>query len=184
LEQLQMHRRPGPSSARIRTSFRTERFGLTYTDTMLAAAAQLAGEDVAAFARPTRAFTINRYPVQRDWRSHEPHIDHSRVDWRHRTFPRPYWIGAITYLTDVHSHGGGTIVWPRSHLLLEALARKNPREYKYLSTLNANLDRVALGPAVELTPSRGDVLFFHYLCVHASSENVSGSPRLAIMHKW
>jgi ectoine hydroxylase-related dioxygenase (phytanoyl-CoA dioxygenase family) len=37
---------------------------------------------------------------------------------------------------------------------------------------------------VELTPAQGDVLFHHYLLVHASSDNVGGTPRLAINHKW
>ena len=36
----------------------------------------------------------------------------------------------------------------------------------------------------ELAPSRGDVLYFHYLCAHASSDSVSGAPCLAINHKW
>jgi len=161
-----------------------ERFVVSYTDAMLAAAAQLAGEDVAAFSRPKRGFIVNRVPVSRDWRHHQPHLDCSLPELRHRTLTRSFWIGSLTYLTDVPSHGGGTIVWPGSHLKLEALARGDPRKYKYLSTLNADLDRVALGPAVELTASRGDVLFHHYLCVHASSDNASGTPRLAIKHKW
>jgi hypothetical protein len=93
------------------------------------------------------------------------------------------WIGVpvieLSAIVAVFAIGG----WA-AHGTEVALARKDPREYKYLSTLNANLDRVVLGPAVELTPSRGDVLFCHHLCVHATSDNVSSSPRLAILHKW
>jgi phytanoyl-CoA dioxygenase PhyH len=163
---------------------RDERFVATYTDSMLAAAAQLAGEDVASFRRPTHAFTINNVPVSRDWRPQQPHLDCTVAESRHRVFPRPYRIGTITYLTNVKPRGGGTLVWPGSHLKLEALARSDPGKYKYLSALSAELGRVAGEPAVELTPSRGDVLFHHYLCVHAGSDNVSSAPRLAILHKW
>jgi len=163
---------------------RDERLAATYTDALIAAAAQLADEDVAGFRRPTHAFTINNMPVSRDWQPHKPHLDCSIAELRQRTFPRPYRIGTITYLTNVQRHGGGTIVWPGSHLKLAALASAEPGKYKYLSALNADLGRVELGPPVELTPSRGDVLFHHYLCGHASSDNVSGTARLAMLHKW
>lgn len=163
---------------------RDERFVATYTDSMLAAAAQLAGEDVASFRRPTHALTINNVPVSRDWRPQQPHLDCTVVESRHRVFPRPYRIGTITYLTNVKRHGGGTLVWPGSHLELEALARTDPRKYKYLAALGTELGRVTRDPPVELTPSRGDVLFHHYLCVHAGSDNIGSAPRLAIIHKW
>ena len=163
---------------------RDGRFVATYTDTMMAAAAQLAGEDAASFLRPRHAYTINRVPVSREWQPNEAHLDCTIAESRHRTFPRPYRIGAMTYLTDVEPHGGGTIVWPGSHLLLEAFARSDPGKYAYLAALNADLGRVALGAAVELTPSRGDVFFHHYLLALARSDNVRGAPRLAIDHKW
>jgi hypothetical protein len=164
--------------------FQDERFVATYTDVMLAVAAQLAGEDVASFRRPTHAFTINNVPVTREWRPQQPHLDCTIAELRHRVFPRPYRIGTITYLTNVKRHGGGTLVWPGSHLKLEALARSDLGKYKYLSSLSAELGRVSCEPPVELTPSRGDVLFHHYLCAHAGSDNVGSAPRLAILHKW
>jgi hypothetical protein len=163
---------------------RDGRFVAIYTDALLAAAAQLAGVDVAGFRRPTHAFTVNNVPVYRDWRPHPSHLDQTIPELRIRTFPRPYWIAAIIYLTDVQPHGGGTIVWPGSHLRLEARARADPEKYKYLSALNIDLGQMDLDLQVELTPSRGDVLFHHYLCAHASSDNVRGAPRLAITHKW
>jgi hypothetical protein len=170
----------GPSSHVLRG----ESFIATYTEAMLAAAAQLAGEDVASFGRPRHALTINVAPVSGDWRPRAPHLDRTAPEWRQRTFPRPYRIGAMTYLTKVPHQGGGTLVWPGSHLKLDALARAEPGRYKLLSALSADLHRAALGPAIEVTPSRGDVLFHHYLCAHAGSDNVSGAPRLALNHKW
>ncbi|MBI3449737.1 MAG: phytanoyl-CoA dioxygenase family protein [Acidobacteria bacterium] len=170
----------GPGSHVIRDG----RMAATYTDAMLAAAAQLAEDDVAGFRSPTHALTINREPATGEWRPHAPHLDRTFADWKQRTFPRPYRIGAMTFLTDVPRHGGGTIVWPGSHLTLEALARTEPAKYRYLSAFSAELGRIELGPPVELTPSRGDVLFHHYLCVHAASDNTSRAPRLALNHKW
>lgn len=172
--------RLGPRPHWIRDS----RLTTVYTDLCLAAAAQLAGEDVAGFRRPTHAFTINNVPVTRTWRAHDPHLDTALPTLRIRTFPRPYRIAALIYLTDVAPHGGGTIVFPGSHIKLEELARSDPRKYRYLSALNAHLGELDLGAGLELTPSRGDVLFYHYLCAHSSSDNVSATPRLAIGHKW
>jgi len=37
---------------------------------------------------------------------------------------------------------------------------------------------------VETTPGAGDVLFYHYLCAHAGSQNTSTQPRLALNMKW
>jgi hypothetical protein len=163
---------------------REKRLTATYTDRFLAAAAQLAGEDVAGFGRPTHAFTINNLPVSRDWQPQAPHLDCTIPELRLRAFPPPYRIGALTYLTDVQRHGGGTIVWPGSHVKLAALVRSDPRKYKYLAAVSTDLGRVDLGTPMELTPCRGEVLFHHPLLVHASSDNVGKAPRLAISHKW
>ena len=163
---------------------RDRRFGAVYSDSVLAAAAQLSGDDVASFLRPSAAYTINSLPRTGEWRHHTPHLDHSNVDARHRSLPRPFRIGTITYFTDVRPQGGGTVVWPGSHRKLEALARSDPERYEFLPRLNADLSRIDLGPLLELTPSRGDVLFQHPLLVHSASENLSGSPRLAVGYKW
>jgi hypothetical protein len=163
---------------------RDQRLLATYTDEMLGAAAQLAGADPAGFLRPRHVLTVNRAPVSGEWHAHDPHLDRSLPEYRCRTFPPPYRIGALTYLTSVPAHGGGTIVWPGSHAKLEALARADTVKFRYLSALGDALGQVALGPPEELTPSAGDVLFHHYLCAHASSENVSRTPRLAFFHRW
>lgn len=163
---------------------RDERLVATYTDAMLAAGPQLAGVNVAAFLRPRHTLAFNNLPVDKAWEPHEPHIDRIIPDMRYRVSPRPYWIGALTYLSEVPPHGGGTIVWPGSHLKLQALVSAEPVKYRYLAALNDALDQVDLGPGLEVTASPGDVLFHHHLCVHAASDNLSGTPRLAIDHKW
>jgi ectoine hydroxylase-related dioxygenase (phytanoyl-CoA dioxygenase family) len=90
----------------------------------------------------------------------------------------------MTYLSDVPSHGAGTIVWPGSHLKLEALAKSDPERYELMWALNQDIPRAGIGEPVELTPRRGDVLFYHYLCAHAGSKNTSDRPRLALNMKW
>ena len=51
-------------------------------------------------------------------------------------------------------------------------------------TLNQELGILELEPPVELTPRRGDALFYHYLCAHAGSMNTSDRPRFALNMKW
>jgi hypothetical protein len=163
---------------------KNSRLAAVYTQTLLAAAAQLSEMDVAGFAAPTHVYTINTLPVPGPWKSHTPHLDGSLPVKRLRTFPRPYWIASIIYLTDVRSRGGGTIVWPASHLKVEALARSDARAYRRLSALQGALANLDLGEPVEVTPTAGDVLFHHPFCVHASSDNLSAAPRLAMLHRW
>jgi hypothetical protein len=155
-----------------------------YTPEMLSAAARLAGDDPAAFPPPSRAYAINVFPQEGPWQWPRPHIDHAIKEHGHKTFPRAFRIAAMTFLHDVPPHGGGTVVWPGSHQKLERLAQSDPARYEMMWALNHDLDRAGLGDPVELTPRRGDVLFYHYLCVHAGSRNTGDRPRLALNRKW
>ncbi len=155
-----------------------------YTEPMLAAAATLAGDDPATFQPPKRAFALNVFPQEDEWQWPGPHIDHALKEHGHKTFPRAFRIAAMTFLSDVPPHGGGTIVWPGSHLKLERLAKSDPARYELMWTLNQEIRSVDLGDPVELQPKRGDVLLYHYLCAHSGSMNVSDRPRLALNAKW
>jgi len=119
-----------------------------------------------------------------EWRLPRPHIDHAIKEHGHKTFPRAFRIAAMTFLSDVPPHGGGTVVWPGSHAVLERLARSDPRRFETMWALNQELANTALADPVELTPRRGDVLFYSYLCAHAGSQNTSARPRLALNAKW
>jgi hypothetical protein len=154
-----------------------------YTPEMLASAATLAGpnEQIAA---PKRAYAINVFPTAEPWQWPRPHIDHAIKEHRHKTFPRAFRIAAMTFLSDVEPHGGGTVVWPGSHAQLNRLARSDPARYEMMWTLNQELPNLALADPVELTPRRGDVLFYCYLCAHAGSRNTTARPRLALNAKW
>src|SRR5205823_6027485 len=48
-----------------------------YTPEFLAAAAQLAGDDLETVRAPRRGYAINIFPVQGEWRWPAPHIDHA-----------------------------------------------------------------------------------------------------------
>jgi len=155
-----------------------------YTSQMLAAAALLAGDDPASIQPPKSAYAINVFPQPGEWKWPSPHIDHAIKEHGHKTFPRAFRIAAMTYLSDVPKHGGGTVVWPGSHRQIEALARSDPEHYEMMWMLGRDIQKVGLGEPVELTPQRGDVLFYHYLCAHSGSQNTSSRPRLALNMKW
>lgn len=155
-----------------------------YTEEYLAAAARLAGDAPESFRPPRRAYAINVFPREGPWEWPRPHIDHAIKEHGHKTFPRAFRIAAMTYLSDVEPHGGGTVVWPGSHRRIEALARSDPQRYEMMWTLGQALREVELGDPVEMTPRRGSVLFYHYLCAHAGSANVTARPRFALNMKW
>jgi hypothetical protein len=155
-----------------------------YTPAYIAAAAQLAGDDPSTFRTPTRAYAINVFPRTGEWQWPRPHIDHAIKDHAHKTFPRAFRIAAMTFLSDVEPHGGGTVVWPGSHRQIEALARSDPQQYEYMWPLGQAIRGLKLAEPVEQTPRRGDVLFYHYLCAHSGSDNVRERPRFALNMKW
>jgi hypothetical protein len=158
---------------------------LCYTPEVLTTAAMLAEEDPALFTPPTRVLALNVFPnPSAEWKMPQPHIDHAIKEHGHFTFPRAFRIATMLYLNDVGVHGGGTVVWPGSHKKIEALAKSDPVKYALMYDLNRDLDLAGIGEPLELTPQRGDVLFYHYLLAHAGSSNVSDRPRFAMNRKW
>jgi hypothetical protein len=157
-----------------------------YTPAFLRAAMQLAeGEPEPTFFQPRKRHSvIPIFPEDGEWSHHGPHIDHAIRSHGEKTFPFAFRIAAMTYLNDVEPHSGGTIVWPRSHRKIEALARSNPERYEYMWVLQEDLHLVDIGDPFELTPKRGDVLFFHHLCAHTGSKNIGKRPRFALNTKW
>ena len=155
-----------------------------YTPMMLAAAAQLSGDPPDTIHAPERAYAINVFPTDDAWHWPTPHIDHAIKEHGHRTFPRAFRIAAMTFVSDVTQHGGGTVVWPGSHVAIERLAQSDPVRFEMMWALNQQLSQLKLADPVEVTPKRGDVLFYSYLCAHAGSQNTSPRPRLALNAKW
>ena len=165
-------------------AFDSPELAACYTAAILGAAAQLSGEALETVQAPKRPYAINVFPTPGEWHWPHPHIDHAIKEHGHKTFPRAFRIAAMTFLSDVPRHGGGTVVWPGSHALLERLALSDPARFETMWALNNELPRVPLADPVEVTPRRGDVLFYSYLCAHAGSQNTSDRPRLALNAKW
>ena len=90
----------------------------------------------------------------------------------------------MTYINDVDQHGGGTVVWPESHHKIRMLLESDIEKYQYVWTLGKDVQTVGLDNPVELTPRKGDILFYHYFCAHAGSKNTSTRPRFAYNAKW
>jgi hypothetical protein len=161
-------------------------FAACYTEKLCAAASQLSGDegDFSTYYPVTGALAIVAQTSDRAWQTPPPHIDHALERDNFHVFPRPMRLASMFYLSDVRPHGGGTVVWSGSHKIIENLAKNDTEKYTRMFHLNNDLHLLDLGEPRELTPKRGDVLFYHYLCAHAGSTNNNPEPRLAINHKW
>lgn len=155
-----------------------------YTSAIMEASAQLVGDDLSTFRVPSRPFPLHSYPVLDEWKPWEAHIDHSIKADGHKTFPIPFRLASMLFLSDVEEHGGGTLVWDGSHKKIFALAETDPAYYEDMYVLNQELEKADIGECVELTPKCGDILFYHCLCAHSGSMNVRDSIRLAMNAKW
>lgn len=167
------------------------------TPEVLRAAAQLGGHDPAVYpsyqiwsrdkvdtmfpSDVDMIFAINVFPMPGPWQVMGAHIDGAND---HMTFRGTWRIAVMIYLADIGPQGGGTIVWPRSHRKIEAMARSQPERYRFVGGLNQDARKLDLGEPFEVTAKQGDVLFFDGLCAHSKSVNLSSYPRFAIHMKW
>jgi len=154
-----------------------------FTEQLCSVARHLAGPGVRV-RRPWITYAITVFPNNGAWEWPSPHIDHALEKHAHKTFPPAFRIGCLIYLNEVTSRSGGTVVWPGSHMQIEALAAAHRERYKYLAALNNDLNRIAFRDPVEITASPGDVLFYHHFLAHAGSQNTSTKARIALNHKW
>ena len=136
--------------------------------------------DATDLHAPCAVQTQNLILQERAWQPPGPHIDGIPKVNRHRTFPGPYEIAFIAYLSDVEPRGGGTVGWPCSHRAVRALAESDKARYAYLHDLNKAIGQLDLELPVELLPQRGDILFFQHLWVHGAPFNTRLQPRLAM----
>jgi hypothetical protein len=128
--------------------------------------------------RPEAVWTMNQFPSENP--SGDPPRPH--VDGGHRHLPispGPFRMVALIYLSDVTTRGGGTMIWPGSHRKFRDVAEKHPNRYGHLDDLRPLVADLADETPVEVTPRRGDVLFFDYLMAHSGSPNRTDRPRLA-----
>ena len=147
------------------------------TDDYLATVAQLLGEPIGSLHPPEAVHTQNLLQRDVEWKPPNPHVDGIPKEHMHRTFPGPYRITSLFYLSDVEHTGGGTCAWPGSQGKIRALAESDPVKYEHLYDLNKDIPDLDLGEPMELTPKRGDILFFQHLFGHNGSANVLPKPR-------
>lgn len=152
------------------------------TPEYLLAVAQLIGEDVETLHPPQAIHTQNLLPMEMQRPTPHAHVDGIPREHMHPTFPGPYRIASLVYLSDIAPNGGGTVVWPGSKQKISALAESDPEKYKYLFDLNKDIPTLDLGEPIELTPKRGDVLFFQHLFGHNGTPNTGARPRLMMRY--
>lgn len=155
-----------------------------HSPAVLMAAAQLSGEDPSAFTcrMYDTVFGINLLPVEGPWWFEGPHIDSMHMPLP--TFRCAHRIVCMIYLNEIESQGGGTVVWPKSHRKIQALARSNPSRFMFLNALGEEIPKMDLGEPVELTTKAGGVAFLSGFCAHTKSANVRKHIRLAMSVKW
>ena len=147
------------------------------TKDYLTAVAQLLGEPIGSLHPPEAVHTQNLLQSNVTWKLPNPHVDGIPKEHMHKTFPGPYRITSLFYLSDVEPQGGGTCAWPSSHQKIRQLAESDPVKYKHLYDLNKDIPSLDLGDPIELTPQRGDILFFQHLFGHNGSPNTLPKPR-------
>lgn len=155
-----------------------------FTPALAEAVDELSGEPRPNEKPPTSAFALNVFPQPGEWSHHGPHIDHALEKDGFEVFPRPMRLASLFYLTDCQRNGATTIVWPGSHVKIEALAKSDPERFRLMATLNQALGELDLGKEIQVKGKRGDVLLYHYLCAHSGSKNARDYPRFAFAHKW
>ncbi len=167
-------------------SFKDPDLTACYTPEAMAAVAQLgdAPPEPDSYRPPGSAYCINVFPTQDEWRPHGPHLDHTIKEHGYKTFPTPCRLAAMLFLNDVPKHGGGTLIWPKSHLKAQALARSAPEKFALMWQLGQAFRKLDIGAPVETTPKRGDILFYSIFTAHSGSMNVSSQPRFAMNAKW
>lgn len=147
------------------------------TNSYLKAVAQLLNKPIGSLHLPEAVHTQNLLTRDVLWKLPKAHVDGIPKEHAHRTFPGPYRITSLFYLSDIDSKGGGTCAWPGSHRKIQELAESDLIKYEHLYDLNKDIHSLELGDPIELTPKRGDVLFFQHLFGHNGSTNVLPKPR-------
>ena len=148
------------------------------------AQSQLVRENADAFhcqkPQPEAVWARSVFPVSKGWNYLGGHVDGGHRPFN--VFPGSFRVSSLTYLDSGVAQGGGTAVWPGTHRKFSVMAVQDPDRFRMLSDFAKPQQRFGLGEPIELRPSRGDVMFFHYLLVHCGSLNTGNKPRFAL--RW
>jgi ectoine hydroxylase-related dioxygenase (phytanoyl-CoA dioxygenase family) len=101
-------------------------------------------------------------------------------------------LGATTYLHDVAEGGGGTLLWPRTHIPTHRYFSRHPEKVQPDVAprfgeifSDSGSDETPMPPdPFEFIGQAGDACFWHNFIFHSGSANLSGSPRLAVFARW
>jgi ectoine hydroxylase-related dioxygenase (phytanoyl-CoA dioxygenase family) len=113
------------------------------------------------------------------------HIDRFLPSYRSR-----FMIGLTTYAYEVLPKGGGTIIWPKSHLTNWEYFQAFP-DHHYgngpvagIRPVHERLTQRAACAPIEFTAKPGTVLLWHSFMLHTASLNINNRPRMAIFCRW
>lgn len=170
---------------------RIELFGVTHPDVMACCTPEYLGvlyqlaeqypEIPHCKSRvPDGIWALNQFPDARQWKCPSPHLD---GDFRGLLLdPGCFRATSLTYLTDVHSHGGTTMIWPEGPSRIRAFRKQNPNFSNKVGDVRALFPQMDLGEPMEVIAKRGDVLLFHHLLPHSGTINLTPYPRFAIRY--
>ena len=128
---------------------------------------------------PDGIWALNQFPVSdSEWKWPSPHLDGGFRDLR--LDPGTFRVTSLTYLTEVKSHGGATVIWPEGAQRIREFRKKNPEFSNHVRDVGAHFPKMDLGEPMEVVAKQGDVLFFHHLLPHCGTMNVGSAPRFAI----
>lgn len=127
---------------------------------------------------PDGVWAMNQFPISDEWRFPPPHLDGYSRDLR--LDPGTFRVSSLTYLTDVKSHQGTTVVFPEGPERIREFRRKNPDFSTHVRDFRVIFDQLDMGEPLEIVAKKGDVLFFHHLLPHNGSFNNGTMPRFAI----
>lgn len=113
------------------------------------------------------------------------HIDRFLPSYRSR-----FMLGLTTYAYEVSSKGGGTIIWPKSHLTNWEYFQAFP-DHHYgngpeagTGPVHERLTQRAPCEPIEFTAKPGTVLLWHSFMLHTASLNINKTPRMGIFCRW
>ncbi len=151
------------------------------TSSYLSTVSELIGENVDDHP-PQAIHTQNLLACNGERKPVKAHVDGIPREHMHRTFPGPFRIASLIYLSDIEPGGGGTAVWPGSHRKIRELAESDPVGYEYLFEFNKDIASLDLGDPIILEPKRGDILFFQHLFGHNGTPNARTRPRFMMRY--
>jgi len=96
-------------------------------------------------------------------------------DWEHFPTEHDSMIAAVIHLNSADEHNGCLRVYPGSYKAGRLAGMKGEGEDSYAR------DEYSVADATAIPAQPGDVLFFHYMTVHGSGQNLSDTSRKTVI---